>query len=354
MQKQIHYFCLLPVVFCLLLITSCKPDPAVICPHPTHASPTGTVSKIAFGSCSYEQKDQPILYTITDLQPDIFAYLGDNIYGDTEDMSVLQSKYGLLSCKPEFQNLLASVYVIATWDDHDYGDNDAGLDYPMKEESKQIFLDFWNESALSERRNHPGIYTSYYYGDSLHRVQIILLDCRTFRSLLIEDANGDYAANYDSSATMLGSEQWAWLKNELMQPAKVRIIGSSTQFGREHNGYEAWANFPLQQQKMFQTIRDAQASGVVFMTGDVHIAELSVSNEPDLYPVYDITSSGLTQLEGEDIPNANRVGNAFLDYNFGMIEIDWLQPDPLIHFKAYGLNGDAGITHSVNLSEISF
>lgn len=354
MNKYSKSLNLLLVGCCLLLHASCKTDPAIICSHPTHASPTGIVSKIAFGSCSKQDKDQPILYSIVDQQPDIFAYLGDNIYGDTKDMSVLQSKYGLLSCKPEFQNLLSSVYVIATWDDHDYGANDSGLDYPMKEESKQIFLEFWNEPYSSERRNHTGIYTSYYYGDSLHRVHVILLDCRTFRSLLVEDANGDYVANYDSSATMLGSEQWAWLKNELMQPARVRIIGSSTQFGREHNGYEAWANFPLQQQKMFQTIRDAHASGVVFMTGDVHIAELSVNNEPDLYPVYDLTSSGLTQLEGEDIPNANRVGNSFLDYNFGMIEIDWSQPDPLILFKAYGLNGDAGITHSVNLSEISF
>lgn len=73
-------------------------------------------------------------------QNDLFVYLGDNIYGDTEDMNVLLAKYGKLSCKTEFQNLLNSCKVIATWDDHDYGVNDGGVEYPMKVESKNIFL----------------------------------------------------------------------------------------------------------------------------------------------------------------------------------------------------------------------
>ncbi len=269
-------------------------------------------------------------------------------------MNLLLTKYGHLSCKSEFQNLLGSCKVIATWDDHDYGDNDAGSEYPKKEESKSIFLDFWNEPPVSERRIHPGIYTSYYYGDSAHRVQIILLDCRTFRSQLIEDANGDYVANFDSLATMLGEAQWNWLKNELRNPARLRIIGSSTQFARSHNGYEAWANFPLEQAKMFQAIKETTANGVVFISGDVHIAELSLINLAGVYPVYDMTSSGLTQIDGETYPNTNRVGTNYIYRNFGMIEIDWNQNDPKIFFKAFNEAGGEQISHSIRLSEIHF
>lgn len=345
---------LLSIAYCLLSLPSCKTDSLLLCPRPQHAEPQGNISKIAFGSCSSQNKEQPILNAIAAKQNDLFVYLGDNIYGDTEDMNVLLSKYGKLSCKTEFQNLLNSCKVIATWDDHDYGVNDGGVEYPMKIESKNIFLDFWNEPKISERRNHAGIYTSYYYGDSAHRVQIIILDLRTFRTHLIADANDNYIPNADSSATMLGAEQWIWLQNELQQPAQIRIIGSSTQFGRSVDGYEAWANFPLEQQKMFQTIRNTHASGVVFISGDVHLAELSKRVEPNLYPIYDLTSSGITQLEEVDIPNIYRVGNVNLDYNVGAIEIDWSQTDPEIFFKIYGVNGNETYNHSIHLSEIHF
>lgn len=345
---------LLCVVCVLFSVSSCKTDSVFLCNRPTHSEPTGNISKIAFGSCSSENKEQPILNAVAAKQNDMFVYLGDNIYGDTQDMNVLLTKYGKLSCKKEFQNLLQSCKVIATWDDHDYGVNDGGVEYAKKEESKNIFLSFWNEPAVSERRNHTGIYTSYYYGDSAHRVQIILMDLRTFRTHLITDANDNYIPNTDSSATMLGVEQWNWMKNELLKPAQIRIIGSSTQFARSLDGYEAWENFPLEQQKMFQTIRDANANGVVFISGDVHLAELSKRTEQNLYPVYDLTSSGITQLEGVDIPNTNRIGNVVLDYNTGAIEIDWQLTDPEIFFKVYGVNGEELFTQSIHLSELHF
>lgn len=342
------------LVLYLLHITACKTDALFSCTLPSPIEPTGNITSVAFGSCSSQNKDQPILYAIAAKHPDLFLYLGDNIYGDTENMKELQNKYGLLSCKAEFLHLWQSCRVLATWDDHDYGVNDGGMEYPKKEESKSIFLDFWKEPASSQRRNHSGIYTSCYYGDSAHRVQIILLDCRTFRTPLIENTVGDYIANYDSAATILGAEQWNWLKNELLNPAQIRIIASSTQFARSHDGYEAWDNFPLEQKKMFKTIRNTQANGVVFISGDVHLAELSVRDEPNLYPLYDLTSSGLTQLEGVDIANTNRLGNVVLDYNSGAIEIDWNEPDPIVKFKIYGLNGLELYQREIHLSEIHF
>lgn len=49
------------------------------------------------------------------------------------------------------------------------------------------------------------------------------------------------------------------------------MTGSGPAFARSHNGYEAWDNFILEQQKMFETIRNTQANGVVFISGDVHL-----------------------------------------------------------------------------------
>ena len=115
------------------------------------------ISKIAFGSCSDENEPQPILDLVIKHKPDIFVYLGDNIYGDTNNMDTLRAKYNRLAAKPEFQRLKKSTKLFATWDDHDYGQNDAGKYFPFKKESKEIFLDFFNEPANSDRRKHEGI-----------------------------------------------------------------------------------------------------------------------------------------------------------------------------------------------------
>ena len=48
-----------------------------------------------------------------------------------------------LGVKEEFRALQASCEVIATWDDHDYGQNDGGKDFSKKVESQQLLLDFW-------------------------------------------------------------------------------------------------------------------------------------------------------------------------------------------------------------------
>ena len=84
--------------------------------------------------------------------------LGDNIYGDTRDPAVLAAKYAQLAAQPGFRRLRDRVPVLATWDDHDYGENDAGGDYPMKEASRRMFCDFWGVAADSPRRSRDGIY----------------------------------------------------------------------------------------------------------------------------------------------------------------------------------------------------
>ena len=90
------------------------------------------VSRIAFGSCGHQDHDQPVLNTVVSKKPDLFIYLGDNIYGDTKDMEVLKAKYNKLGSKKEFQNLRANIPTLSVWDDHDYGWNDAGKEYEIQ------------------------------------------------------------------------------------------------------------------------------------------------------------------------------------------------------------------------------
>lgn len=141
------------------------------------------------------------------------------------------------------------------------------------------------------------------------KIQIIFPDNRTFRDkLLLYNGNRkgqkgyeyelDYSPYTTPDSTMLGEEQWKWLEEQLAKPANIRIIASSTQFSITHNGYEAWANFPHEQQRFVDLIKKTKAKGVFFISGDVHYAELSKLNVEGGYPLYDVTSSGYNVYMG--------------------------------------------------------
>jgi alkaline phosphatase D len=316
----------------------------------------GLVQRICFGSCANQNKPQPILRDVVSRQPDLFIYLGDNIYGDTEDMNVLRAKYEKLGTKPEFQALRAAVPTLAIWDDHDYGANDSGKEYRPAAESREIFLDFWREPQDSPRRQHPGIYHSHLFSDGKRTLQVILLDTRSFRDSLARNKlrswKNDYHPDPNPNKTLLGDEQWKWLAEQLRQPADVRIMASSIQFSHQHNGWESWTNLPQELVKMTEVIKDTQANGVVFISGDVHWGELSKLPVPGLYPLYDVTSSGLTETWPSVEENQNRVGEIVRENNFGMIEIDWNAKDPEIHMQLFDITGKQRVSHRVQLSEL--
>lgn len=322
-------------------------------------------SRIAFGSCAEETKPQPVLDLVVKHRPDIFIYLGDNIYGDTKDMNVLRAKYDSLAAKPEFQRLKKNVKLFATWDDHDYGWNDSGKYYPYKKESKEIFLDFFDEPKNSSRRNHEGVYTSYLFEGNGRRIQLILLDNRTFRSdlriyrgeLSHQDKYFyplDYFPQEIEDSTLLGAEQWKWLEDELKKPADLRLIGSGSQFGITFNGYEAWANFPNEQKRFLELIKKTRASGVLFLSGDVHYAEISKLESAGLYPIYDITASGITSTWLFATPNDNRIEGPVMENHFGLLSVDWNKKDPEIKMEIWDLRDNQRIENTIKLSEISF
>jgi alkaline phosphatase D len=328
------------------------------------ASQAEPLRRIAFGSCAQQDAPQPIWDAILATDPQLFLFLGDNIYGDTTDMAVLRTKYQRLANQPGYRKLRRSVPVLAVWDDHDYGANDAGAEYPMKAASQRAFLDFFGVPGDSPRRRRPGIYDARVFGPPGRRVQVILLDLRYFRSpFRRQDVGqekralgyGPYTPTTSADATMLGEAQWQWLARQLEAPAEVRLIASSVQVVASEHGWEAWGQLPHERRRLFELIAAKRASGVVFLSGDVHWGELSRSAEGP-YPMYDFTSSALNQdwPQALNLPNAHRVGTVVYPYpNFGTIELDWDGADPAIRLGLHPERGeDPVIAHELRLSEL--
>lgn len=319
------------------------------------------ISRIAFGSCVHQDRPQPIWEAVNAANPDVFVFLGDNIYGDSEDPAVLQAKYAQLGAVPGFQQLRRQTEVVAIWDDHDYGVNDGGIGFPAKEASRQLMLDFWGEPADTPRRSRAdGIYTSYLYGEPGKTVQLILLDLRWNRTELrqITDSNkraarleqdmGPYDASLEPGATMLGEAQWQWFQQQLQVDADLRIIGSSIQLLADFTGWESWANFPADRQRFFNLLQTSVVVPTVIISGDTHWSEFSrIDNSGLPFPLVEMTASGLTEEWHEISPNRHRVGEAFAQANFGLMEIDWSVQPPAVTMQIRGVDGNILIDQMV-------
>jgi alkaline phosphatase D len=332
------------------------------------------LTRIAFGSCAKQDQPQPIWDAVVDLKPQLFVFLGDNIYGDSIDMDALRAKYALLATQPGLQKLRQSCPVVGTWDDHDFGANDAGAEYPMKRESQQVFLDFFEVSKDDPRRQQEGVYSTSLFGPVGKRVQLILLDTRYFRSPLKtgyqsgepgEGYRGIYGPNSDPKSTILGETQWRWLEDQLKIPAELRVIGSSIQLIANEHGSEMWENFPHERVRFLKLLRATKANGVVVLSGDRHLAEISrlQSNAENGigYPLFDLTSSSLNAPSGNFTKagtrfanqiNSHRVGLQYFDTNFGSILIDWDQPDPVVRLQVRDEKGDIVLQQRVSLSQL--
>lgn len=154
------------------------------------------VSRIAFGSCANQSAPQPIWDAIIDFNPHVFIWLGDNIYGDIRrpfrlfgkqrtigpwknvprfipsSEHEMQSRYLLAKNSPGYSRLRLSTKVIGTWDDHDYGLNDAGKEFSAKITNQRLLLDFLDEPQDSPRRKQAGVYASYTFGPRGRQVKV--------------------------------------------------------------------------------------------------------------------------------------------------------------------------------------
>ena len=55
-----------------------------------------------------------------------------------DEMANMKAKYDRLAALPGWQRLSKTCPMLATWDDHDYGKNEIGAEYPHKDESQQL------------------------------------------------------------------------------------------------------------------------------------------------------------------------------------------------------------------------
>jgi alkaline phosphatase D len=244
--------------------------------------------RVAFGSCPKFQDDrvQPIWPVVSGLAPDLFLWIGDNIYGDALDPDILREEYRRQRDVHGLQPLLHNVSHLAVWDDHDFALNNHDRTNPIKHQALEVFEQYWANPAYG-LPDHPGVFFAYRFG----AVDFLLLDVRFYR-----DPN---QAPDTPDKTMLGAAQLEWLQSELKRSTAVFkvIVSGSGWSNAKGEGGDSWAAFLHERDRLFDFVRDNEIVGVVLVSGDSHIGELNVipGSENGGYDLYDLVSSPLAQ-----------------------------------------------------------
>jgi alkaline phosphatase D len=323
------------------------------------------LTTISFGSCNKQWLPQTHWKKISDLNPDIWLWMGDVVYTDLPGgKKELDRAYNTQIENTEYQDFLSKgIIVEGIYDDHDFGVNDAGSHLPNLMYRKEKFLNFLNISRDDERWiKDRGLYTSKTYGTIGKKIKIIMLDTRTHREnfpLFNPDGNslipfsneitilcrwlyGTLCIGNDHEGDILGEDQWKWLENELKDSdASIHLIISSIQVLTSNPIFESWGHFPKSKTKFINLLNKYKPNGLTILSGDIHFAEFlsGIAESKNLNKeIIEITSSGLTHSCYRDYGNFlcnfiiydysnHRLLNNnqyYLKENFGILDIEWI------------------------------
>ena len=316
------------------------------------------------GSCSYFNepvydrpgtpygKDTSIFKSMADEKAAFMLWLGDNWYTREVDY---YSEWGLWNRASRdrslaiLQNFWKAMPHIATWDDHDYGPNNSGKSYSLKEVSRNVMMNYWCNPSYGE--NGQGIYTQMSWGD----VDLFLCDDRWWRSAdrTLDSVNG----RPNPEKKMLGEQQMEWLKNALLfSDATFKIIVVGSQVLNPVSPYDKLLDFRKEYDELMDFLKTNKINGVLFLTGDRHHSEVIKVDRAGTYPLYDITVSPLTagthKFGSSEANNPYRVMGLDEHQNYGKFSFTGPRGDRRLKLQLIGLNGQLWREWSVSEKEL--
>ncbi len=276
------------------------------------------------GSCSYFNEpeydrpgkpyggDSTIFLAMAKEKADFNLWLGDSWYYREVDFTPWGMYYraSLDRSRPVLQPLLKKMPQYFLWDDHDYGPNNAGMDYIYKNESRKVFMDYTLNPSYGQ--SGEGVYTRISESD----VDLFLLDGRWFRS---------HQSSRDSAGkTFLGKVQMQWLKNSLLDSrATFKVIVSGSQVLNPVSSQDCMRHYETEFNELMDFLESQRIQGVIFLSGDRHHSE--IMKRDGLYTYYDITvsplTSGVSSARPEDTDNPARVGPQIKQHNYARVSV---------------------------------
>ncbi len=301
---------------------------------------------------SYGQGTE-IFWRMAETPADFMIWLGDNTYlreADFSSESGIKYRYQHTRGDKNLQKLLATKNHYATWDDHDFGNNNSGKGFPLKQVSYQCFKDYWGNKQFGE--NNEGVYSVFSYSDA----DFILLDDRWWR----DESDLDEAVN--PNKTQLGSKQLEWLFYQLSHSrAPFKFICVGGQFVNEETDKESFNLYKNERQKIIDYIVANKISGVIFLSGDRHHTELLKYNKRETelgYSIFELTSSAISSRPGNvketsEAENPMRIKSSLVtENNYCRISITGAKGSRQVTFTCYNNTNTALWEFSIDETQL--
>jgi alkaline phosphatase D len=309
-------------------------------PIPEHAAiravPDTNRLRLAFGTCPHRWGlgNQRQADLIRSREPSALLMYGDLGAQDKNNhVGLHRSDYQIRDLFPAWQSLSASVPVYATWDDHDYFDNDrAGIPFGYTDADRQkvrrVFRQAWNNPSHGFNDDRGGVFLRTRFGPC----DVIMLDNRYFRGL--------------DERRFLGNEQTEWLKEQLLDCKGPFTIISCGTMWTDHisDGKDSWGRSdPDGREELFQFIEENKIPGVLLLSGDRHGATVFKIPRPSGHTFYEFEPASLGGRTGpvnkaRGHPDALYIVDG--KYAFGEFNFDATLDDPEVHFRLIHEEGD--------------
>ncbi len=243
--------------------------------------------RLAFVSCAMDHLHRADIWQrLAEREPELIFFLGDNIYADRRslwdkvdeaDPDMLWSRYMETRLRVSFYFQKKLTPVLAIWDDHDFGGNDIGAEFPYVKESQEYFNVFFAQDRARSLTKGPGIARRL----TAFGADFFLLDGRSFRQV---------------GRSLLGDEQRAWLESQL-QPRATVLLNGSMFFGAYASDAESYEG---QHREEFASLREAlkiRGSLAAFVSGDVHYSEIMrIEADQVGHETFELVSSSIHSL----------------------------------------------------------
>ncbi len=295
-------------------------------------------ARIAFVSCTKDNQEQQaaMWQSVVHARPDLLVFLGDNVYTDLRILDKLRMTEETMWYRYIETRLTLAIYhmprlipSIATWDDHDTGQNNSDSSWALMPEARKIF-----ETAFPQRpiagvlKRGPGLSLSY----SAFEQSFLLLDGRSFRSAP------------ESKGSMWGKAQESWLEQESYMTDKPVWIGNGTTFFTGYSRAESVEGDYPESLSWLRNLLSKRRHPALLVAGDRHYSEIQ-RLEPHLlgYESFEITSSGLHSSfrfthDVRTDANRNRRVAYTSSHNFVLAETSTMQGKLSANLIGYGNN----------------
>lgn len=286
---------------------------------------------LAFGSCA---KSKPIkLWSQIDEQSvDGLVLLGDTPYIDSTKLEVARRKHREFLSIPQLAKLIEHTPTWGTWDDHDFGKNDSDGRLSGKEYSRKAFVEYRANHEYGQ--GEQGIYTKFEYGP----VEVFLLDTRWF-------ARTEKSPVDPSLPTLLGAEQWKWLKESLLaSKAKFKLLTCGMIWDdKENTESDDWGSYTHERDALYKFVGENQISGVVLIGGDIHCSRLlKYDTEKSVgYPIHQFIVSPIhdSTIPKLNVPHPNLVRGEAIPHVWMRLEVDSTQQPAKLHAEWIQMDG---------------